>query len=157
MPQYFFVSKFADVLRQLFAKERRDDMSAEAIAAAIVAGALFHPTRHCGARLFSTIARNHKIEVVLSDRPEVSGTFISWPSRPLASLGTKRPAVIGHQLLTRFVGQRTGRGPLDPNQGVTVMYNTVMSMSDLVNAHPLMSFALLLPLVTIYVADAYRQ
>jgi hypothetical protein len=31
------------------------------------------------------------------------------------------------------------------------MYNTLMSMSDLVPAHPLMSFALLLPLVTIYV------
>jgi hypothetical protein len=31
------------------------------------------------------------------------------------------------------------------------MYNTLMSMSDLVTANPLMSFALLLPLVTIYV------
>ena len=31
------------------------------------------------------------------------------------------------------------------------MYNALMSMSDWVNANPLMSFALLLPLVTIYV------
>ena len=31
------------------------------------------------------------------------------------------------------------------------MYNTLMSMSDWVNANPLMSFALLLPPVTIYV------
>jgi Superinfection immunity protein len=31
------------------------------------------------------------------------------------------------------------------------MYNTIMTISDWVNADPLMSFALLLPLVTIYV------
>ena len=31
------------------------------------------------------------------------------------------------------------------------MYNTIMSMSDWVNANPLTSFGLLLPLVTIYV------
>jgi hypothetical protein len=38
-----------------------------------------------------------------------------------------------------------------PDQGVTVMYNALMSMSDWVNANPLTSFGLLLPLVTIYV------